>query len=113
MNKFIADVGQGKVHIYDSNRDIAYLKLPQERLINLEIDGLESGDVLRRRRFRRMGALQSKRGYWGNDQPCGEISPKGQTSQSLAWIVQGKINSRKFFTPQSRRRLILNESNLE
>ncbi len=46
MNKFIADVGQGKVHIYDSNRDIAYLKLPQERLINLEIDGLESGDII-------------------------------------------------------------------
>ena len=46
MNLFTADVGQGKVHIYDSNRDIAYLKLPQERLINLEIDGLESGDVL-------------------------------------------------------------------
>lgn len=46
MNLFIADVGQGKVHIYDSNRDIAYLKLPQERLINLDIDGLESGDVI-------------------------------------------------------------------
>ena len=46
MNLFTADVGQGKVHIYDSNRDIAYLKLPQDRLINLDIDGLESGDVI-------------------------------------------------------------------
>lgn len=46
MNLFTADVGQGKVHIYDSNRDIAYLKLPQERLVNLDIDGLESGDVI-------------------------------------------------------------------
>ena len=46
MNLFVADVGQGKVHIYDSNRDIAHLKLPQECLINLDIDGLESGDVL-------------------------------------------------------------------
>ena len=46
MNLFTADVGQGKVHIYDSNRDIAHLKLPQERLINLDIDGLKSGDIL-------------------------------------------------------------------
>lgn len=46
MNLFTADVGQGKVHIYDSNRNIAYLKLPQKRLINLDIDGLESGDVI-------------------------------------------------------------------
>tara|TARA_B100000085_G_scaffold281142_1_gene307219 strand:- start:3173 stop:4279 length:1107 start_codon:yes stop_codon:yes gene_type:complete len=46
MNLFVADVGQGKVHIYDSNRDIAYLKLPQEHLINLDIEGLESGDVI-------------------------------------------------------------------
>tara|TARA_B100000282_G_C31698161_1_gene474871 strand:- start:108 stop:1214 length:1107 start_codon:yes stop_codon:yes gene_type:complete len=46
MNLFTADVGQGKVHIYDSNRDIAYLKLPQERLINLDIEGLESGDFI-------------------------------------------------------------------
>jgi|TARA_R100000081_G_scaffold54713_1_gene26754 hypothetical protein len=46
MNLFTADVGNGKVHIYDSNRDIAHLKLPQQRLINLDIDGLESGDVI-------------------------------------------------------------------
>jgi len=46
MNLFTADVGQGKVHIYDSNRDIPYLKLPQDRLINLDIDGFESGDVI-------------------------------------------------------------------
>ena len=46
MNLFTADVGQSKVHIYDSDRDIAYLKLPQENLINLDIDGLETGDVI-------------------------------------------------------------------
>ena len=46
MNLFTADVGQGKLHAYDSDRDIAYLKLDQNRLINLDIDGLESGDVI-------------------------------------------------------------------
>ena len=46
MNLFTADVGQGSVHIYDSNRDIAYLKLPQDRLIKLDIEGLESGDII-------------------------------------------------------------------
>ena len=46
MNLFTADVGQGKVHIYDSNRDVAYLKLPEKCLVNLDIKGLESGDVI-------------------------------------------------------------------
>ena len=45
-NLFTADVGQGRVHVYDSSRDIAYLKLDQYRLIKLDIDGLERGDVI-------------------------------------------------------------------
>ena len=46
MNLFTADVGQGSLHVYDSDRDIAYLKLLQSRLLDLDIDGLKSGDVL-------------------------------------------------------------------
>ena len=44
MNLFTADVGQGKVHIYDSGNDIFYGKLPEENLINLNIKGLKRGD---------------------------------------------------------------------
>ena len=44
MNLFTADVGQGKVHIYDSGNDIFYGKLPEENLINLNINGLKRGD---------------------------------------------------------------------
>jgi len=46
MNLFTADVGQGKVHIYDSGSDKFHGKLPQENLINLNISGLERGDTL-------------------------------------------------------------------
>ena len=46
MNLFTADVGQGKVHVYDSDNDQFYGKLPQESLINLNIPGLKMGDTL-------------------------------------------------------------------
>ena len=46
MNLFTADVGQGKVHVYDSGNDQFYGKLPQENLINLNVPGLKSGDTL-------------------------------------------------------------------
>ena len=45
-NLFIADVGQGKVHIYDSGKDKFFPKLPQQNLIDLNIEGLESGDTI-------------------------------------------------------------------
>ena len=46
MAIFTADVGQGKVHVYDSGNDQFYGKLPQESLINLNIPGLKMGDTL-------------------------------------------------------------------
>ena len=46
MSIFTADVGQGKVHVYDSGSDQFYGKLPQESLINLNIPGLKMGDTL-------------------------------------------------------------------
>ena len=46
MNLFTADVGQGKVHVYDSGSGQFYGKLPQENLINLNIPGLKMGDTL-------------------------------------------------------------------
>ena len=46
MNLFTADVGQGKVHIYDSGNDIFHAKLPEQHLINLNIPKLQSGDTL-------------------------------------------------------------------
>ena len=46
MNLFTADVGQGKVHVYDSGNDQFYGKLPQENLINLNIPALKRGDNL-------------------------------------------------------------------
>ena len=46
MSIFTADVGQGKVHVYDSGNDLFYGKLPQESLINLNIPGLKRGDNL-------------------------------------------------------------------
>lgn len=45
-NLFTADVGQGKVHVFDRDRGIFYPKLPDENLINLDIEGLEEGDTL-------------------------------------------------------------------
>ena len=46
MTLFTADVGQGKVHIYDSGTDTFHPKLPEENLINLNIAGLKKGDTL-------------------------------------------------------------------
>ena len=46
MSIFTADVGQGKVHVYDSGSDQFYGKLPQESLINLNIPGLKMGDTM-------------------------------------------------------------------
>lgn len=46
MNLFTADVGQGKVHIYDSGNDIFHGKIPQQNLIDLNIPGLKRGDTL-------------------------------------------------------------------
>jgi len=45
MTIFTADVGQGKVHIYDSGSDVFYGKLPQKDLIDLNIPGLQQGDI--------------------------------------------------------------------
>lgn len=46
MNLFTADVGQGKVHIYDSGNDIFHSKLPDNNLINLNIPEISEGDCL-------------------------------------------------------------------
>tara|TARA_R100001509_G_scaffold31372_1_gene16712 strand:+ start:421 stop:1425 length:1005 start_codon:yes stop_codon:yes gene_type:complete len=46
MNLFTADIGQGKVHVYDSGNNKFHGKLPQENLINLNISGLKRGDTL-------------------------------------------------------------------
>ena len=46
MTLFTGDVGQGKVHAYDSGTDTFYPKLPEENLINLNIAGLKRGDTL-------------------------------------------------------------------
>ena len=46
MNLFTADVGQGKVHIYDSGNDRFHAKLPEKNLIDLCIPELRNGDTL-------------------------------------------------------------------
>ena len=46
MTLFVGDVGQGKVHVYDSGNDVFHGKLPEENLINLNIPGLKKGDTL-------------------------------------------------------------------
>jgi hypothetical protein len=46
MNIFVADIGQGKAHFYDSGADNFYGKLPQHNLIDLNIPNIESGDCL-------------------------------------------------------------------
>ena len=46
MNLFVADVGQGTLHVYDSGKDVFHEKLPKDDLIHLNIPGLQSGDVL-------------------------------------------------------------------
>ena len=46
MNLFTADVGQGKVHVYDSGNDKFHGKLPEQNLIDLDIPELKKGDTL-------------------------------------------------------------------
>lgn len=46
MNLFTADIGEGKLHVYDSGNDTFYGKLPKDDLIKLNIPGLKSGDTL-------------------------------------------------------------------
>ena len=46
MNLFTADVGLGKVHVFDSGNDTFYEKLPKDDLIDLNIPELQSGDTL-------------------------------------------------------------------
>ena len=46
MNLFTADIGDGKLHVYDSGNDTFYGKLPKDDLIKLNIPGLQSGDTL-------------------------------------------------------------------
>ena len=46
MNLFTADVGQNSVHVYDSTNDKFYGKLPQNKLIELDIEGIKRGDIL-------------------------------------------------------------------
>ena len=46
QNLFTADVGQGKVHIYDSGNDVFHAKLPEQSLIDLSVPKMESGDIL-------------------------------------------------------------------
>jgi len=46
MNLFTIDVGQGKIHVYDSDNDKFHGKLSQDNLINLTIPGLKEGDCL-------------------------------------------------------------------
>ena len=46
MNLFIADIGEGKLHVYDSGNNVFHKKLPKDDLIDLNIPGLQSGDTL-------------------------------------------------------------------
>ena len=46
MNLFTADVGQGRLHVYDSGNNVFYEKLPMDDLIDLNIPGLQRGDTL-------------------------------------------------------------------
>ena len=46
MNLFAADIGEGKLHVYDSGNDTFHGKLPKDDLIALNIPELQSGDTL-------------------------------------------------------------------
>ena len=46
MNLFTADVGGGRLHVYDSEKDVTYLKLDEIDLINLNIPNLKNGATL-------------------------------------------------------------------
>jgi hypothetical protein len=46
MNLFTADIGDGKLHVYDSGNDTFHGKLPKDDIIALNIPELQSGDTL-------------------------------------------------------------------
>ena len=46
MKLFTADVGGGRLHCYDSENNITYLKRDEIDLINLNIPNIEDGDTL-------------------------------------------------------------------
>ena len=46
MNLFAADIGEGKLHVYDSGNNTFHGKLPKDDLIALNIPELKSGDTL-------------------------------------------------------------------
>ena len=46
MNIFVADIGQGKAHFYDSGADKFYGKMNDIDLININIPGIKNGDCI-------------------------------------------------------------------
>ena len=46
MNIFVADIGQGKAHFYDSGADKFYGKMNDVDLININIPGIKNGDCI-------------------------------------------------------------------
>ena len=46
MNLFTSDIGDGKLHAYDSGNDTFHEKLPKDDIIALKIPELQSGDTL-------------------------------------------------------------------
>ena len=46
MTLFTLDIGQGKAHIYDSDLDKHYEKRDEDDLINLNIPGIKTNDII-------------------------------------------------------------------
>jgi len=46
MNIFVADIGQGKAHFYDSGADNFYGNMNDVDLINIKIPGIKNGDCI-------------------------------------------------------------------
>ena len=46
MNLFTSDIGDGKLHAYDSGNNTFHEKLPKDDIIALKIPELQSGDTL-------------------------------------------------------------------
>jgi hypothetical protein len=46
MNIFVADIGQGKAHFYDSDADNFYGNMNDVDLINIKIPGIKNGDCV-------------------------------------------------------------------
>jgi len=46
MNLFTADVGKGKIHVYDSGRSQFHENMPQQILVNMNVPGLQRGDIV-------------------------------------------------------------------